>query len=142
MLNPICSNKLLPHDHWIDFFDLFSGDCYQQHISIKNISLEFGDKSLINYSPLIAISYVQDPKGDWAKPTLGERLIITVNQSDLLYTHTIYSPTEVSIKQRSNGEIMAVWIRDAAGTKTSIRLKSSDLSFYPPINHRVMQIAA
>lgn len=135
MLNPICSNKLLPHDHWIDFFDRFSGDRHQQHISIKNISLEFGDKSLINYSPSIAITYVQDPKGD--------RLLITVNQSDLLYTHTIYSPTEVSIKHRPNSEIMAVWIRDAAGTKTSIRLQASDLPFPAAINHPIpMQIAA
>lgn len=128
MLNLIDSNKSLPHDSWVEFFERFSGDLHDQYISIKNISLDCGDKSLINYSPLMAITYVQDQVGD--------RLLIVVRQADLIYTHTIYSPTKVSIKKRSKGEIMAVWISDAAGTKTSIRLQASDRAFHT-INHCV-----
>lgn len=132
MLNTIGSNKPLPYEHWIEFFDRFSGDRHQQYVSIKNISLEFGDKALIGYSSLMAMSYVRDPQGD--------RLVITVTKEQLVFTHTIYSPTEVSIKQRPNGDIIAVWIRDAAGTKTSIRLQTSDLSFCGAIERNVIDI--
>ena len=132
MLNTIGSNKPLPYKQWIEFFDRFSGDRHAQYISIKSISLECGDRALIGYSPLMAMTYVQDRSGD--------RLVITVTKEQLIFNHTIYSPTEVSIKQRSNGDIMAVWITDAAGTKTSIRLQTSDLSCHAVSNHRVIEL--
>ena len=41
------------------------------------------------------------------------------------YAHTIDSPTEVLTGQSESGRMLAVWISDAAGTKTLVKLQDS-----------------
>jgi hypothetical protein len=43
----------------------------------------------------------------------------------MTYGHTIDSPTEVLTGQNSNGVMIAIWITDAAGRKTLIKLQAS-----------------
>jgi uncharacterized protein YpmB len=52
-------------------------------------------------------------------------LVIEVGQDEVTYAHTVDSPTEVLTGQDSNGLMLAVWISDAAGTKTLVKLQAN-----------------
>jgi hypothetical protein len=47
-----------------------------------------------------------------------------VGQSEVSYAHTVDAPTEVLTGQNANGQIVALWISDATGTKTLIKLQA------------------
>ena len=51
--------------------------------------------------------------------------MIEVGQDEVTYAHTINAPTEVLTGQSSSGQIVVLWISDAAGTKTLIKLQAS-----------------
>ena len=51
--------------------------------------------------------------------------MIEVGKDEVTYAHTIDAPTEVSTGQSSSGQMIALWISDAAGTKTLIKLQAS-----------------
>ncbi len=117
MTNKIDINKSVPRERWGEFFDQFSDGNRGRHISIEIISSELGDEELIQNAPLMAMVYDRPGKGD--------DLVIEVGQDEVTYAHTIDSPTEVLTGQDSNGVMIAVWISDAAGTKTLIKLQAS-----------------
>jgi uncharacterized protein YpmB len=58
------------------------------------------------------------------RPGKGDDLVIEVGQDKVTYAHTVESPTEVLTGQDSNGLMLAVWISDAAGTKTLVKLQA------------------
>ncbi len=76
-----------------------------------------GDETLIENAPLMAIVYDRPGKGD--------DLVIEVGKDEVTYAHTVESPTEVLTGQSENGQMMALSISDAAGTKTLIELQDS-----------------
>jgi Family of unknown function (DUF5335) len=115
MANKIDINKSVPQEQWGEFFDQFSDGNRGRRISIRSIDSEFGDGELIHEAPLMAIIYDRPGKGD--------DLVIEVGQNEVIYAHTVDSPTEVLTGQDSNGVMLAVWISDAAGTKTLIELQ-------------------
>ncbi len=117
MVSKIELTKSLPRERWGEFFDQFSDGNRGRHISIESISLELGDEELIQNAPLMAIVYDRPGKGD--------DLVIEVGKDEVTYAHTIDKPTEVSTGQSSNGQMIALWISDAAGTKTLIKLQGS-----------------
>jgi hypothetical protein len=51
--------------------------------------------------------------------------VIEVGKTNVFYAHTIDAPTEVLMGQSSSGQIVALWIGDAAGTKTLVKLQAS-----------------
>ena len=116
MVSKIELTKSLPRERWGEFFDQFSDGNRGRHIAIESISLELGDEELIQNAPLMAIVYDRPGKGD--------DLVIEVGKDEVTYAHTIDSPTEVSTGQSSNGQMIALWISDAAGTKTLIKLQA------------------
>jgi uncharacterized protein YpmB len=59
------------------------------------------------------------------RPGKGNDLVIEVGQEQVTYAHTIDSPTEVLTGQNSIGQMIAIWICDAAGIKTLIKLQAS-----------------
>ncbi len=87
-----------------------------RHISIEMLGGELGDAELIHNAPLMAMIYDRLGKGD--------DLVIEVGRDEVTYAHTVDSPTEVLTGQDSNGLMLAVWISDAAGTKTLVKLKA------------------
>ncbi|MEO8893054.1 MAG: DUF5335 family protein [Coleofasciculaceae cyanobacterium] len=116
MVNKIELNKSLPREQWGEFFDQFSNGNRGRHISIEIISSDLGDEMLIQNAPLLAIVYDRPGKGD--------DLVIEVGKDEVTYAHTIDAPTEVSTGQNANGQMIALWISDAAGTKTLIQLQA------------------
>lgn len=116
MVSKIELTKSLPRERWGEFFDQFSDGNRGRHISIESISLELGDEELIQNAPLMAIVYDRPGKGD--------DLVIEVGKDEVTYAHTIDAPTDVSTGQSSNGQMIALWIGDAAGTKTLIKLQA------------------
>lgn len=110
-------SKSLPREQWGEFFDQFSDGNRGRHISIENISSELGDEELIQDAPLMAIVY--------DRPGKGNDLVIEVGEDEVTYAHTIDAPTEVLRGQISSGQIVALWISDAAGSKTLIKLQAS-----------------
>lgn len=110
-------SKPLPRERWGEFFDQFSNGNRGRHISIENISSEFGDAELIQNAPLMAIIY--------DRPGKGNDLVIEVGKDKVTYAHTVDAPTEVLTGQSSSGQIVALWISDAAGTKTLIELQAN-----------------
>jgi hypothetical protein len=117
MDNKIELSKSVPSEQWGEFFDQFSDGNRGRHISIENISSEFGDEELIQNVPLMAIVY--------DRPGKGNDLVIEVGEDEVTYAHTIDAPTEVLTGQISSGQIVAFWISDAAGSKTLIKLQAS-----------------
>jgi Family of unknown function (DUF5335) len=116
MTNKIDINKSVPRERWGEFFDQFSDGNRGRPISIETIGGELGDAELIRNAPLMAMVYDRPGKGD--------DLVIEVGQDEVTYAHTVDSPTEVLTGQDSNGLMLVVWISDAAGTKTMVKLQA------------------
>jgi Family of unknown function (DUF5335) len=116
MTNKIDISKSVPREQWGEFFDQFSDGNRGRHISIEVIGSDLGDAELVQNAPLMAMIYDRPGKGD--------DLVIEVGQDEVTYAHTVDSPTEVLTGQDSNGLMLAVWISDAAGTKTLIKLQA------------------
>ncbi len=114
MVSKIELSKSLPREQWGEFFDQFSDGNRGRHVSIESISSEIGDEELVQNAPLVAIIYDRPEKGD--------NLVIDVGKDKTTYGHTIYLLTEVSTGQNSNGQMIALCIINAAGTKMLIKL--------------------
>lgn len=108
-------SKSLSRERWGEFFDRFSGSNRGRHIAIEIIDSELGDQELIKNAPLLAIIY--------DRPGKGNNLAIEVGKDEMTYAHTVDSPTEISTGQNANGDIVAIWIADAAGRKTLVKLE-------------------
>ena len=117
MLSKIDLSKAVPRERWGKFFDQFSSGNRGRHLSIESISSELGDEELIQNAPLMAMVY--------DRPGKGNDLVIEVGKDEVTYAHTVDSPTEVLTGQNSEGQIIAIWISDAAGSKTLIKLQAS-----------------
>jgi hypothetical protein len=117
MLNTIELTKSVPQTRWGEFFDMFTNGNRGRHISIESLDPEFGDLELVRDLPLLSMIYDQPGKG-------GD-LMIEVGQEEVLYAHTVDSPTEVMTGQNSIGETVALSISDTAGIKTIIKLQTS-----------------
>jgi Family of unknown function (DUF5335) len=117
MLTKIELTKSVPQERWGEFFDMFTNANRGRRIAIESIDPEFGDLELIKDAPLLSMVYDRPGKGD--------DLMIEVGVDEVFYTHTIDSPTEVLTAQNAIGEMVAVWISDAAGIKTIIQLQAS-----------------
>jgi hypothetical protein len=133
MVNNIVLEKSLPREHWGEFFDQFSNGNRGRHISIEITSSELGDVKPIQNTPLMAIVYVGGASSrnetlreqNENHPGKGDDLVIEVGKTKVFYAHTIDAPTEVLMGQSSSGQIVALWIGDAAGTKTLVKLQAS-----------------
>ena len=125
MKNKIELTKSVPRERWGEFFDQFSDGNRGQQMSIlilrgsanEIINSVDGDEELIQDAPLMAMVYDRPGKGD--------DLVIEVGKDEVTYAHTIDSPTEVLTGQSESGRMLAVWISDAAGTKTLVKLQDS-----------------
>jgi hypothetical protein len=117
MKNTIELTKTIHIDRWGKFFDEFSERNRGRYISIEIVSPEFGDEELIQNAPLMGMVY--DP------PHKGNDLVIETGRDEVSYAHTVDSPIEVSTGQNENGETVAIWINDATGTKTLIKLPAN-----------------
>jgi hypothetical protein len=115
MLSKIELTKSVPQERWSEFFDQFSDGNRGRHISIEIITPEFGSEELIQNSPLMAMVY--------DKPGKGNDLVIETGKDTVTYAHTVDSPTEVLTGQSESGRMLAVWISDATGTKTLVKLQ-------------------
>jgi len=116
MTSKIDLSKSIPRDRWGEFFDQFTNGNRGRRISIEMIGSEFGNAELIKNTPLMAIVYDRPGKGD--------DVVIETGQDEVIYAHTVNSPTEVFTGQDSEGVIVAIQIADMAGTKTLIKLQS------------------
>jgi len=119
-MNKIDLSKSVPREDWGKFFDRFSTDHRGRHISIEMIDAELGDEELIKNSPLLAMIYDRPGKGD--------NLAIEIGKDEMTYGHSIDSPTEVLTGENSNGEIIAIWIAEASGRKTSIEMPANAIA--------------
>lgn len=117
MINNLDISKALPRERWGEFFDQFSDGNRGRYVSIEIIDSELGDEELIHNTPLMAIIYDRPGKGD--------DLVIEVGQDQVTYAHTVDSPTEVLTRQNTNGVHTEIWIGDASGRKTLVRLRTN-----------------
>jgi Family of unknown function (DUF5335) len=117
MSSKIELTKSVPQERWGEFFDQFSNGNRGRHISIEVMTTELGDEELIQNAPLMAMIYDRQGKGD--------DLVIEVGKEEVTYAHTIDSPTEVLTGQSESGRMLAVYISDAAGTKTLVKLQAT-----------------
>jgi Family of unknown function (DUF5335) len=119
MQNKIELTKTVPQERWGEFFDQFSDGNRGRHISIEIISPELGEEELIQNAPLMAMVY--------DRPGKGNDLVIETGKDEVTYAHTVDSPTEVLTGQSESGRMLAVWINDATGTKTLVKLQAVEL---------------
>jgi hypothetical protein len=109
--------KSVPPARWGEFFDMFTNGNRGRYVSIECVDPELGNLELIKNAPLLSMIYDRPGKGD--------DLMIELGQNEVFYAHTVDSPTEVLTGQNSIGEMVALWISDAAGIKTVIKLQTS-----------------
>jgi Family of unknown function (DUF5335) len=114
MLNKIELTKTVPQERWGEFFDQFSDGNRGRHISIEIINSE-GAEELIQNAPLMAMVY--------DRPGKGNDLVIETGKDEVTYAHTVDAPTEVLTGQSESGRMLAVWISDASGGKTLVKLQ-------------------
>ena len=74
-----------------------------------------GAEELIQNAPLMAMVY--------DRPGKGNDLVIETGKDEVTYAHTVDAPTEVLTGQSESGRMLAVWISDATGTKTLVKLQ-------------------
>ncbi|WP_295621724.1 DUF5335 family protein [Chamaesiphon sp. GL140_3_metabinner_50] len=115
MQNRIEVTKSVPQERWGEFFDQFSDGNRGRQISIEIISSELGDEKLIENAPLMAMVY--------DRPGKGNDLVIETGRDEVTYAHTVDAPTEVFTGQSESGRMLAVWINDATGIKTLVKLQ-------------------
>lgn len=113
-MNKIDVTKSVPTEQWEKFFDQFSTSNRGRHIAIEIIDAELGDEELIKNAPLLAMIY--------DRPDKGNNLAIEVGKNEMTYGHSIEAPTEILTGEDSNGEIMAIWIAEATGRKTLVKV--------------------
>jgi Family of unknown function (DUF5335) len=123
MLDRIELTKTVPQERWGEFFDQFSDGNRGRHISIEIIDPELGDRELIQNAPLMAMVYVGEASQNENRPGKGNDLVIETGKDEVTYAHTVDAPTEVLTGQSESGRMLAVWISDATGTKTLIKLQ-------------------
>ena len=114
MLNKIELTKTVPQERWGEFFDQFSDGNRGRHISIEIMNSE-GNEELIQNAPLMAMVY--------DRPGKGNDLVIETGKNEVTYAHTVDAPTKVLTGQSESGRMLAVWISDASGTKTLVKLQ-------------------
>jgi hypothetical protein len=125
MVNNIEIEKSLPRDRWGEFFDQFSNGNRGRHISIETTRSELGDVKPIQNAPLMAIVYVGGASQYENRPGKGDDLVIEVGKTKVFYAHTIDAPTEVLMGQSLSGQIVSLWIGDATGTRTLVKLQAN-----------------
>ena len=113
-MNKIDVTKSVPTEQWEEFFDRFSTSNRGKHIAIEIIDAELGDEELIKNAPLLAIIY--------DRPNKGNNLAIEVGKDEMTYGHSIDAPTEILTGENSKGEIIAIWIAEATGRKTLVKV--------------------
>lgn len=117
MMTKIDITKTLPQEGWGDFFDQFSDGNRGRYLSIESIDVDLGDEELIQDAPLMSIVY--------DRPGKGNDLVIEVGKDQVTYAHTIDAPTEISTGQDALGQIVAICISEASGTKTLVKLQAN-----------------
>jgi hypothetical protein len=118
MQNRIELTKSVPQERWGEFFDQFSDGNRGRHISIEIITDELGNQELIQNTPLMAMVYDREGKGN--------DLVIETGKDQVTYAHTVDAPTEILTAQSESGRMLAVWISDATGTKTLVKLQAAE----------------
>jgi Family of unknown function (DUF5335) len=113
-MNKIDVTKSIPNEQWEKFFDQFSTSNRGRHIAIEIIDAELGDEELIKNAPLLAMIY--------DRPDKGNNLAIEVGKDEMTYGHSIDAPTAILTGENSEGEIMAIWIAEATGRKTLVKV--------------------
>lgn len=115
MISQIEFTKSVPLIQWNEFFDQFTNGNRGRRISIESIDPELGNLELVQNAPLLSMIY--------DRPGKGNDLLIEVGEEEVFYTHTVDAPTELLTGQNALGEMVAVWINNAAGMKTIIKLR-------------------
>jgi hypothetical protein len=113
-MSKIDVTKTVPNEQWEKFFDEYTSANRGRHISIEVIDAELGDEELIKNAPLLAMIY--------DRPNKGNNLAIEVGKDEMTYGHSIDTPTEILTGENSKGEIMAIWITEATGRKTLVKV--------------------
>jgi hypothetical protein len=113
-MNKIDVTKSVPTEQWEKFFDEYTSANRGRRISIEIIDTELGDEELIQNAPLLAMIY--------DRPGKGNNLAIEVGKDEMTYGHSIDTPTEILTGENANGEIIAIWIAEATGRKTLVKV--------------------
>lgn len=108
--------KQLPQTDWLNYFPSLSNGNKGRLVAIEVISMANGEQPITDATPLFAIDY--DPENK------GNNCTITTGHNSIDYTHTINTPTEIWQEQDDNGKVISLAISDADDNKTIIIFKS------------------
>ncbi len=109
----------LPHEEWADFFDDLSREFEEGLVDVTVRSNDLADVPLISGLPLLGIQL--NTKGRDA----GSITIMAGQDEDAAVSHTIPSPTQVSVARDSDGNVTSVQIDAPNPSQTRIHFLSS-----------------
>lgn len=109
------SNKQIPQERWVEFFDQFTNGNRGRLLKLEIVDQEMGDETPISNVPLWTLVY--DPIGK------GNDLVIETGQNEVNYAHTVLAPKAVWERQDSNGKVTALEILDDSDNQTILHLQ-------------------
>lgn len=100
---------------WQSFADSFSEENNGRPVAIESVSRDFGDETLAEKTPLIALDFDEKEIPGAAMMTVGEGLET--------FTHTLDAPREVWFKRLGFGKVAAMEVVAANGDKLIMRFE-------------------
>jgi uncharacterized protein DUF5335 len=110
------STQELAPETWVEYFDSIVPNVDGQLVTIETMSEELGDQVDAERLPLQAIGY--DPRDDMLEVSVGGRGV----RYPVLLRHFISSPQTISVEESDALRPMAIFVTDASGDRTLIRL--------------------
>ena len=98
----------VPRSEWSPFFNRLSKSLLGKKAEIEVASPELGDQILVEWVPLIGVTY--DSKDDL--------LDVALDRVD----HLVYHPSEIAVEEGRDG-VMSIAVTTTDGTKQVVRLK-------------------
>lgn len=98
----------VPRSEWTPFFNRISKSLLGKKAEIEVASPELGDQILVEWVPLIGVTY--DSKDDL--------LDVALDRTD----HLVYHPQEIAVEEGTEG-LLSIAVTTADGTKQVVRLK-------------------
>lgn len=100
--------RTLPRSEWSPFFNRIGKALLGKKAEIEVASPELGDQILVEWVPLIGVTY--DSKDDL--------LDVALDRVD----HLVYHPTQIAVDEGSTG-LLSIAVTTADGTQQVVRLK-------------------
>jgi Family of unknown function (DUF5335) len=106
------TNKHIPQDRWLEFFDQLTNGNKGRQIKLEIFDQDIGDQIPVESAQLWSLVY--DPM------RVGNNLTLEIGRDEVSYAHTINNLSDVWERQDENGKAVALEVLSEDGTQNII----------------------